>query len=674
MKNAFLLLLFSTWIFTAKAEEKDSLMQVLSSTRVDTIKVNCWNKLSLNVSEDDSAKTRIYAANALKLSQKINFVKGICESWGNLGWYHEFFRYDFVLAEQYYLRGIELAKKENELRTEALLSMYYSSLLKRQNKHEQVLELNKKIVDIFSSLADTGQMIIACNNLGNAYKNVNQFDKSIASLLKSLELAKLKKNPNQIARAYINIGVCYDGNGDFNMALNNYLSAIEPAKAGGNVQYLASAYGNIGSAYINLNLPAKAIDYLQKALAIYESQNEPADIASVLNNLAAVNNALKKYSESAQNSIHCIGIAREIKDIELEAYGYLYLGVSYQGLSKYSIAEENFLRAKQYMESVNNTAYTMQVYAKLADFYAVKKDYKNAFDFYHKLILIRDTIFNAEKHLQISNLQIQYQTAEKEKALAEACAENLQKSLVIQRKNNLLFVSGLGLIALIIVVMLIKRNAALRRTKLIQEKELSEARAKHQLQDEKLRISRELHDNIGAQLTFINSSLQNLSANSEEEMEQTKTMTLNTIRELRSIVWLINKEEFHIDDLVIKLRDLIKPLQNKKPTIEIVSKGNDTLKLNANLASNVFRIIQEATNNTLKYAEANSLSIIIETVDDHRLRLHIKDDGTGFNPETVAYSFGLKNMETRVKSLKGTFDLKSGKGTGTEINIAVPLA
>lgn len=674
MKNALLLLLFSTWIFTAKAEKKDSLMQVLSSTRVDTVKANCWNKLSYIFSEEDSAKTRLYATYALQLSTKINFTKGICEAWSNLAYYQENFKYDFATAEKYYLASIQVAKQGNDLSLEGSGLMDYASVLKKQKKHQEVLALNKKVIEIFTSLRDTAMLTLAYNNIGNAYKNLNQFDKSIEMLLKSLHFATLSKNQNQIARAYINIGVCYDANGDYNLALNNYLAAIEPAKAGGNKTYIASNYGNIGSAYINLNDFEKAIPYLQKAMDIHESQNEIQDIAFVLNNLAAANNSLKKYTEAIKNSTRCIQLSKQVKDVELEAYAYLYLGVSYQGLGNYNLANENFMFANQKIEIVNNTSYTMQVYAKLADFYAVKKNYQNAFNYYHKLTTIRDTIFNAEKHLQIATLQTQYQTAEKERAWAEVCAENLQKNLQIQKKNNLLIISALALIGLLSVAILIWRNATLRRAKLVQEKKLSEAKAQHQLQDEKLRISRELHDNIGAQLTFINSSLQNLSANSEEEMEQTKTMTLNTIRELRSIVWLINKEEFHVDDLVIKLRDLIKPLQNKKPTIEIVSKGNDTLKLNANVASNVFRIIQEATNNTLKYAEANSLSIIIEKVDDHTLQLHIKDDGIGFNPETVAYSFGLKNMETRVKSLRGTFDLKSGKGTGTEINITVPLA
>lgn len=674
-KRVFILLLvcFGFHKFSA-ASKTDSLLKVVSQTKEDTTRINCWNKLSFIYSDEDSAKTRRYAAFALQLARKINFTKGICEAWSNLAYYQEEYNYDFKAAEKYYLAGIQVARKQNNLSLEGSGLMDYASVLKKQKKHQEVLEISKKVVEIFTTLKDTAKLTIAYNNLGNAYKNVSQFEKSIEALLKSLQFAKLSKNQNQIARAYINIGVCYDGNGDYELALSNYLAALEPAAIGGNKNYIASNYGNIGSAYMNLNKNEKAIPYLQKAMAIHESQNDVHDVAFVLNNLAAANNSLKNYAEAINNSTRCIQLAQQVKDIELEAYAYLYLGVSYQGLGNYTLAETNFILAKQQIESVNNTSYTMQVYAKIADFYSARKDYEKAFNFYHKLITIRDTIFNAEKHLQIATLQTQYQTAEKEKALAEIRAENLQKSLLIQKKNNLLLISGIGLLGLLLVALLIWRNAALRRVRLVQEKELSEAKAKHQLQEEKLRISRELHDNIGAQLTFINSSLQNLSANSEEEMEQTKTMTLNTIRELRSIVWLINKEDFYLDELVIKLRDLMKPLHNRKPGIEIIAQGSEELRLNAHIAGNVFRIIQEATNNTIKYAQANVLKIIMNAENVELLKIKIQDDGIGFDTLKVKYSFGLKNIEARVISMNGKFEIVSGTGRGTELNIMIPIA
>ena len=88
----------------------------------------------------------------------------------------------------------------------------------------------------------------------------------------------------------------------------------------------------------------------------------------------------------------------------------------------------------------------------------------------------------------------------------------------------------------------------------------------------------------------------------------------------------------------------------------------------------MFRIIQEATNNTIKYANANVLHITVDVSNSGLLKIKIQDDGIGFDPQEVKYSFGLKNMEARVSSLHGQFDLKSSIGFGTELNLIIPVA
>lgn len=673
MKKWILLVVVLCSNFFAKADGVDSLLAVLAKGKADTTAVNCLNKLSYMQAGKDSAQTLLNATKAYHLAVKISFTKGICEALYNLASFEEDYKYDFKAAEKYYLKGIELAQKSNLLFVEGAGMLGYSYNLKNQNRHKESLIINKKMVAIFTKLNDTAKLTKAYNKLGNNYKNLNQPERAIEALLTSLDLAKKLKDTSDIGSAYVNIGVVYDGSGDYDQALKNYISAIEYLKAGSNTNFLAITYGNIGAAYISLYEYAKAIPYLQKALNIHEAHKEIADIAFVLNNLSTANNYLQNYAEAIKSSTRSVALAKKVNDKELIAYGFLSLGVSYQGLKKASLAKLNFALAEKMIDSVNNTSYTMQVYAKIADFYAVNKNYEPAFNYYHKLIMMRDTIFNTEKHLQIATLQTKYETVEKEKALAKSQSEILQKVVQIQQKNNLLIASGLGILVIALAGFLFWRSAELRRLKEKIEKEKIASEAQDKMHEEKMRISRELHDSIGAQLTFINSSLEHLSPNDVQEIADTKTMTMNTIRELRSIVWLINKEEFFVDELAGKLRDLMKPLQNYKPKIDIISKGKENLKLNANIASNLFRIIQEATNNTIKYAQANSLNILIDTSDVSTLVLHIQDDGIGFVHNDNNLSFGLKNIASRVANVGGQYSIKSKVGSGTRIEIAIPI-
>jgi signal transduction histidine kinase len=90
--------------------------------------------------------------------------------------------------------------------------------------------------------------------------------------------------------------------------------------------------------------------------------------------------------------------------------------------------------------------------------------------------------------------------------------------------------------------------------------------------------------------------------------------------------------------------------------------------------SNLFRIIQEATNNIIKHAGATKEEIYVGVRNDD-LVLHIKDNGRGFDKTILSKisGNGLNNIYSRVNALRGNIDIVTSSGNGTQINIAVPL-
>ena len=87
------------------------------------------------------------------------------------------------------------------------------------------------------------------------------------------------------------------------------------------------------------------------------------------------------------------------------------------------------------------------------------------------------------------------------------------------------------------------------------------------------------------------------------------------------------------------------------------------------------RIAQEAVANALKHAKARNISVELEGMN-HALRLRVKDDGEGFEPSplsTLAGHYGILGMRERAERLGGTFDLESGPGAGTLVEVTVPL-
>ncbi len=94
------------------------------------------------------------------------------------------------------------------------------------------------------------------------------------------------------------------------------------------------------------------------------------------------------------------------------------------------------------------------------------------------------------------------------------------------------------------------------------------------------------------------------------------------------------------------------------------------ITLSDNISIAVYRVVQEAVNNTIKYANASHFTIELKTTPA-ALSLIIKDDGVGFDPAHKTSGFGLEGMQQRILALEGTFQIDTR--SGTQINITIPL-
>ena len=90
------------------------------------------------------------------------------------------------------------------------------------------------------------------------------------------------------------------------------------------------------------------------------------------------------------------------------------------------------------------------------------------------------------------------------------------------------------------------------------------------------------------------------------------------------------------------------------------------------MATHLFRVIQEAINNAIKYADATEVTIVFNMLEG-LLTVSIADDGIGFDIVAQASGYGLKNMASRIKTINGTHQIFSNVGGGTQIKIEIPI-
>ncbi len=200
------------------------------------------------------------------------------------------------------------------------------------------------------------------------------------------------------------------------------------------------------------------------------------------------------------------------------------------------------------------------------------------------------------------------------------------------------------------------------------------------IQYDRDRISRELHDTVGAQLSLISSNLDwvthPVAPLSERErnkrLDELSTMSKDVINNLRETIWALKKEEISFSDFTDKLKVIAHQQFALTPTtvLQFNNEGTDELILGAEEALHLLRMCQEAIHNAVKHARMNKLEISWRSADGH-YEVRIKDNGQGFN-QSAHHSghYGLENMKQRASEIHASFNLETDVGQGTLITIS----
>ncbi len=198
----------------------------------------------------------------------------------------------------------------------------------------------------------------------------------------------------------------------------------------------------------------------------------------------------------------------------------------------------------------------------------------------------------------------------------------------------------------------------------------------NQLQNQREQIARDLHDGIGSQLTHIISRLDIMAYNHkglENQLASLRDFTRETVQQLRETIWVLNQPEITYGQLVERIKGLLSRMTEDMdyPKIEVDAAGNTSLLLTAPLTSSIFRIVQEAVNNALKYADACTIQIILK-VTKTTLHIQINDNGKGFCFTEARQGYGLQNIRCRTEELEGQLLIDSSP-EGTRIAASFPL-
>ncbi len=191
---------------------------------------------------------------------------------------------------------------------------------------------------------------------------------------------------------------------------------------------------------------------------------------------------------------------------------------------------------------------------------------------------------------------------------------------------------------------------------------------------ERQRLARELHDSVTQSLyslTFLAKAAQNFAESQDwapavANLANVQDTSLQALKEMRLLVFELLPVSFEEHGLAEMIRRRLTAVEHRAGMEVTFSAAGDTeLPLTDQL--DLYRLVQEALNNTLKHASASHISIELDTSLE-RVQLDIEDNGQGFDLETVAEGLGLGNMRTRAEKLGGQLSIISSPETGTRVS------
>lgn len=218
----------------------------------------------------------------------------------------------------------------------------------------------------------------------------------------------------------------------------------------------------------------------------------------------------------------------------------------------------------------------------------------------------------------------------------------------------------------------VKRKEEEARISKLIIKKLIEAK-----EEEHKRLAQELHDGVGQSLFTVSVALQAIESYIHDErlntyIEEVRQELEKAMKDIKSYSYELRPQSLDQLGLVASIKSLLTSVKRNNREIEFIFETNTEERCNPTVSINLYRVVQEAIYNTIKYAEATMVTITLQ--ESHNgLSLTISDNGKGFDSNTITNEgLGLKHMSERIHQIEGEFSIKSQLTIGTKILITIP--
>ncbi|MGY6543760.1 tetratricopeptide repeat-containing sensor histidine kinase [Arthrospiribacter ruber] len=606
----------------------------------------------------------------------------------------------------YFPEGINLALQQHEFDVAGRWSIELYQVYERMpGQRQKALELMQRAVDFSKNVESSVLRGSIFLKLAAAHYNLGDFDTAIEGYSQAIEEFEVQDSI-YVADALFFRGQAKDYIGDFINSLTDYQQAALYYELLGDDEFTAHVENSMGILFSKYELYEEAEKIRLSLLDKYQNLGFDREWAVVMLNRASSYKKLGHEEKNRELLLETFDFIEKenLEDPELEISVNLALAIHYattgnqekyrfhydkaenlreEKIGSGSFLDLTFLRAvylgEKNFSNPQNAIKSLNEYKSLAsqlDKFSDQMDalkfeadlmndlgrHKEAFEALTKLTEKKDSLMAVNKAASFAFYQTLYETEKKERELLNKEVEI--KNITASNQRRLAWIIGgfLTVLVLLSILYLYRGLQSAKKARAMQE-QFSRDLLVYQ-EEERKRISKDLHDGLGQSLLLIKNKVA-MSA------DPSAAGLLNSaIEELRGISRSLHP--FQLEEL-----GLTKAIQNTLDHLDeetdiFVSSELDDVDhlLSKEEQLHIYRILQEVFNNILKHAEASAVRVLL-LLENSNISLSIEDNGIGFDFSEKYQDFGslgLKTLKERTAGLKGTMKVDSEKGKGTKFS------
>ncbi len=580
-----------------------------------------------------------------------------------------------------YVKSLKLMKEGNSDAGKSLAANLLSSYFYKANHLDSSIFYAEKTLSYKNFSSDSikrHRYLMGTMTLATAYTMKGIKDKAKKLYIEGVQKAELWNDTYNYYGFVINLGNIYYLDKEYDKALKMFKKGIKSPE----LKAKLMSYASIGNIYAVRKEFKKSNEYYKESLEYTKG--------SLYNKLALETNIADNYIQLGEVEKGIKKLKEIIKQSKKEGYSQLreqaekFLVQLYIRQKKYDEAELLITSLLEKVKEKGNLNDMLECYDFLKQIKKGKGDFKNSLTFSEKYIKLNDSINKLQKEKEINELEVKFETAQKESEITLLKKDQeLKEQQIAQQnltRNIILIAASLIIIAILLLLRFyfqkLKTQKELNKTQeefnyqkikaLMKNQELELVKASIEGKDmERKRLARGLHDSIGSNMAAIKLQFEKLPEASDK-LKKIKDDLNNTYEEIRELSHNLLPKRIRQEDYAEVLKEYISSIDeisDVKISFSVSEKEiiNRTEKY---LQNEIFSIIQELISNALKYAKASTIEIQLEVVDD-LIYLSFEDDGVGFNTKLDYKGIGLKNIEDRIHQLSGTFIIDSHPKRGT---------